>query len=190
MLDSYFTHLKISAIVTKIGWVDIAALCAVCWGTIAGLRKGLESELGKFTEVAAAGVVSYHYYPAVSGLLNTKLSAPKGAADFFSFLGIAILCILALKIFFNLAGTVVTFKFMGAISRVGGALAGAARCVLAFSLMSALLLMIPMNFFQNSYSAERSWSGPFFAQTSVKFYRWVVHYLPVKLPEANLIKPA
>ncbi|MBI4549712.1 MAG: CvpA family protein [Candidatus Omnitrophica bacterium] len=190
MLDSYFTHLKISAIVTKIGWVDIAAFCAVCWGTITGLRKGLESELGKFTEVAAAVILSYHYYPALSVLLNTKLSAPKGAADFFSFLGLAILSILALKIFFNLAGTVVSLKFMGAISRVGGAVAGAARCVLAFSLMSALLLMVPIGFFRNSYSAERSWSGPFFAQTSVKFYRLFVNHLPLKLPEPGFLKPA
>ena len=181
MLHLAFTHLQMMTLFARIGWVDVVALVLILWGLAAGIKRGLEVELPLFLEIAIATYVTFHYYQVVGDILHAKLSAPEAPADLLSFLGIAVASVLALKLFFKLLGTIVTFKFMDAISRAGGAAVGAVRQILAFSLFSAFLLLLPLGFFQRSYSADRSWSGPFFAQTSGKFYRFADYYMPLKL---------
>ncbi len=181
MLNLTFTHLQMMTLFAKIGWVDVVALVLVLWGLAAGIKRGLEVELPLFLEIAIATYVTLHYYQVVGDILHVKLSAPKAPADLLSFIGIAVASVLALKLFLKLLGTIVTFKFMDAISRTGGAAVGVMRLILSFSLFSAFLLLLPLGFFQRSYSTDRSWSGPFFAQTSEKFYRFADYYLPFKL---------
>ncbi len=181
MLHLAFTYLQMMTLFAKIGWVDVAALILIFWGVVAGVKRGLEVELPLFMEIAIANFITFHYYQVLGDILRVKLSAPEGPADLFSFLGIAVGSVLVLRLFFKLLGTIVSLKFMNAISRSGGAAAGALRFILAFSLLSYFLLLLPLGFFQNSYTAERSWSGPFFAQTSEKFYHFVTYYLPFKL---------
>lgn len=181
MLNLTFTYLQMMTLFARIGWVDVVALILIFWGMVVGIKRGLEIELPLFLEIAISNFVTFHYYRVLGGILCAKLSAPEGPAYFFSFLGIAIGSVLALRLFFKVLGTLVSLKFMNAISRTGGAAVGALRFIFIFSLLSYFLLLLPLGFFQNSYTAERSWSGPFFAQTSEKFYRFTAYYLPLKL---------
>ncbi len=181
MLNLTFSDLQLAALLTKIGWVDVVALVLIFWGLVIGFKRGLEIELPKFLEAAVATVVTLHYYQAVGDILHVNLSAPTYPAQVLSFLGIALGCFLIVRLFFKILATLVTISFMGTVSRVGGALAGSLRFILAFSLLSFFLLMMPLDFFKDSFSFERSWSGPFFAQTSEKLYRLTTYYLPFKL---------
>lgn len=190
MLNSDLTHLKLISILAKIGWVDVVAVILILWGLVAGIKRGLEIELPRFLEIVVATIVTFHYYESVGAILHTHLSAPQSAAKLFSFLGIALICVLVMKLFFKITGTLVSLKFMAAISRVGGGLIGILRFILTLSLLSYFLLMLPLDFFRSSFTFERSWSGPFFAQTSEKFYRFTTYYVPFKFEKPNLNKTA
>ncbi|GEM_PF-1630926 len=185
MLNPDVAHLKLLTVLAKIGWVDVVALLLIFWGLVAGIKRGLEVELPKFLEIAVSTVITFHYYEFVGSRLHTSLSAPESPAQFFSFLGIAVVSVLALRLFFKILGTLVSLKFMTGISRVGGALTGALRWILTFSLLSYFILMLPLNSIKNSFTAERSWSGPFFAQTSQKFYRLATYYAPFQLTKSD-----
>lgn len=182
MLDSAAAHFAWAAGLAKIGWVDVVALILILWGMGNGIRKGLEVELPKFIEVSVATLIILHYYRVLGGIFQNQLSAPRYPAEIVSFFLIALSCFVTLRLLAKIAGAVITVKYVSPVSRAGGALAGTLRFILFFSLLSYFLVMIPLNFFANSYSFERSWSGPFFVETSEKFYRLVTYYIPVKLP--------
>ena len=188
MLNFSFTDLQLAELVTKIGWVDVVAFILVLWGLIVGVKRGLEVELPTFLEVAVATVITLHYYQLVGALLQENLAVPRYPADLLSFFGIALSSIIVVKLFVKILGAVVTFKFMSGVSRIGGAILGMLRLILGFSLLSCFLLMIPLDFFTNSFSAERSLLGPFFAQTSEKFHRFTTYYIPFQLPAAGEIQ--
>lgn len=181
MITLMFTHLQLGLLLAKIGWVDIVGLLLFLWGLLAGAKRGLEVELPKFLDISAATILALRYYRVMGTMLHEKLAAPQYPAELLSFVVITLTCVVSFRLFFRILGMIVSLKFMDIISRAGGAVVGAVRYVLTFSLVSYFLLQIPLNFFANSYTFDRSWSGPFFAQTSEKYYRLVTYYMPFRL---------
>lgn len=186
MLESHLAYLKTMALFAKIGWVDIVGLILFFWGILTGIRRGLELELPMFLEITLNTLVTLHFYQAVGGFLEVKFAVPEWPAELLSFMVLALVCGFFLRLFFNVLGTFVSIQFMAVVSRLGGGVAGCLRLMLFFSLVSYFLLMLPLDFFKNSFGTDRSWSGPFFAQASEKFYRLGTYYLPSKLKESGL----
>ncbi len=150
-------------------WVDVIVLVFLLRGAYVGKRDGLSVELVKLATVFATYYCAIKYYARCAAWITVHSRVPMSWATVISFLGIAVLSLVTVWIFFKLLAKVVTLQFESRISTGGGLLIGTARALLVSSLFLFSVFFVPDAFVKKQVYAN-SWWGRIAINATPKVY--------------------
>ena len=162
----------------KMGWLDIVLLLAFAIGVFMGLQKGLARVFPHTVEILSTQLVTLEYSKFLADFFQPKLPIPGVILHPAVFILLAAACILINRILAQMLAAVVTVDFKSPVNNAGGALVSGFNLVLYLSLISALLILIPVPFIQNTFQGQ-SLSGPFLAGLSQQVHDFFARWLPL-----------
>ncbi len=150
-------------------WVDVIVLVFLLRGAYVGRRDGLSVELVKLATVFVTYYCAIKYYARCALWITVHSRVPMSWATVICFLGIAVLSLVTVWIFFKLLGKVVTLQFESRISTGGGLLIGTTRALVVSSLFLFSIFFVPDAFVKKQVYAN-SWWGRIAIDATPKVY--------------------
>ena len=154
------------------GWVDWVLTVFVLVGILLGLKHGLSAELPRLFETAASLYVTMEYYGFLAQWLARETPWPESYAQVFTFAVVGFASWFALRLLFEILGKFFSLQVAAPFQILGGALLGAVRYLIFFSLISYLLTLFPVDFLHRSYQVQ-SWSGHNLVEVPGKIHAWL-----------------
>ncbi len=179
-------------IIKSFNWVDIVVFAVMIRAVYIGIKRGFTDEVLHFLGVLVAIFVIFHYYPACTSFLESKIFFKSSMASSLAYLFLWITVSIVAKI--SRIGILALFKVeaRSLVNKIGGVLIAVARGLLVCSLLLWFLLTTGSEYFskniRSSYSGSRIIKiAPIFYQET---FKWViVKYFPKeRINEAVLMK--
>jgi len=156
-------------ILQSINWIDIVFVILLLGMVYKGTRTGVGGQILSLCGMFVLIFLSIRYYKIISealfGFLLQDWARP------VSFFVIAALVFVAVK-FLERVFNVLNAEELASIEKIGGAIIAGCRALMLFGAIGILLLLIPINYIQES-AAEGSWSCMFFVKADVRIYDWI-----------------
>ncbi len=163
---------------SQMGWVDIIFLIVFGAGIFIGLRSGLTKVLPRLFGVLGAQVVAIEYSKPLAEFLKDRIFVPAQILEIVLFPLFAIGSIILVRFLFQLLAFFATVDFKPPFNGVGGALVSGFQFLLLLGLVTSFLALFPVPFIQETFTADRSFSGPYLAQSSKEVHNFFVKWLP------------
>lgn len=146
LLFSFFESLKMGMIIAKLGIIDYILIVLLFIGSMIGYARGLSHQFPRFFISAVAVITTMHYYERISTLVTQHSSISPVIAQLVSFAVLVICSFVAMQFLLRAISVLGTFQCTYFLDRIGGAVIGAGRMVLYFSLFSFFIniLAIPI----------------------------------------------
>ncbi len=165
-------------LLSQLNWVDILAIILLLRISCVSFHHGLSYELFSLAGVFFTTVIALNYYITVGEFLSQNIiGLPLALSQFLSFLGIAVLLLLAFRALRSVVGAIVKIEWHAFINSVGGFIAGVARSFLTVSLVLVLLILLPLPYMQWSIK-DRSLTGLFFLKIGPIVYAKTHKFIP------------
>lgn len=154
------------------GWVDWALTVFLIVGMIIGLRNGAGRELPRLLETLVSLYVTFEYYSLLAEWITRETPCPESYAQVIAFALLGLVSWLLLRLIFEIAGKLIHLEVAAPFQWIGGLLIGGARYGVFFSLISYLLVLLPLDWIHRSYQVQ-SWSGQTLAQFAPQVHGWL-----------------
>ena len=151
------------------GWVDWLLTAFILIGLVLGLKHGVSVEFPRLLETLVSLYVTVEYYSFFAEWLSRETPWPEAYARVFTFAVLGFLSWLSLRLLFEIMGKLIRLEVAAPFQMIGGVLAGGLRYLLFFSMISYLLVLLPLDFIHRSYQVQ-SWSGQTLDQLPVKIH--------------------
>jgi uncharacterized membrane protein required for colicin V production len=165
-----------NAVYTHMGWFDVMTLIMFLVGLAFGLRKGLAKVLQLIIVVMVAEAVTLQYSQSVTDFIHAQIPIPHTGLHVVIFLFLALGVITVGYFSFAVLSLIATIQFKTGLSRTGGFLLGGILTLIFWSLISSLLILIPMPFVQEVFE-EGSITGSLLIQLGAwvqdLLFRWI-----------------
>ncbi len=159
------------------GWVDWTLTAFIFLGVLLGLRNGLSKEIPRLIESLISLYVTLEYYSFFATWIARETPWPESYARIFTFLLAWLATTLVLRLLFEILGKLTHLEVASPFQWVGGFFVGGVRYLLFFSMFSYFLVLIPVDWIQQSYRVQ-SWSGQIVAQIPAKIHDGINGVIP------------
>ncbi len=172
----------------KFNWVDIFFVIILFRTCYVGFKKGLLSELFRFTGLLLAFVLSFNSYILAKDFLSKYARLTGIKAEVTGFLFIFLIVILIFKLL-----AVLAYKLLGNSENVSlsnkivGLALGSARGILLIGLVYILFIHSPVNYFYKS-AKEKSVLAPYASFVAPFAYNAGMRVYPFEKHETPLVK--
>ena len=154
-----FQSYNIGALFSAIGWVDVLLLLIFAWGTFVGFMRGLRHQLPIFIALYITVIVTMNYYERISDVVVAHSAISLTVVQIISFFLLAVGSNVLARGFFQVTKSLVEVDCVYILERFVGAIVGAFRFVLFFSLLSFFVNILELSTIQRLYIGE-SIAGP------------------------------
>ena len=154
------------------GWVDWLLLAFLLIGIMLGLKHGMAQELPRVFEMIISLYLSLEYQPVLTEWLVRETPCPEAYAQPLTFGLIGFLSWFALRFLFEILGRFIRLEVAAPFQLLGGLIAGGARYFLFFAMISYFLVLVPLDWIQQSFRVQ-SWSGQILTQAPPKIHDWI-----------------
>lgn len=158
------------------GWVDWILVIFIMIGIVIGLKSGASVELPRLLETALSLYVTFEYYSFFSDWLVRETPCPETYARVMTFALLGFLSWFLIRIVFEIIGKFMHLEIASPFKWIFGFFLGGLRYLLFFSLISYLLMLLPIDWIHRSYQVQ-SWSGQRLVQLPVTLYQGVKGFL-------------
>jgi len=174
-------------IVNHINWVDVLVAILVIRITYVSFQEGFTHEVFPLVGSIIVIVSSLYYYVSFGNLISqTLFNLPLQLADFLSFLILALVTSLVVKLISALLNKIVTMQWHPMIEKFGGIVLGIARASIVASLVLTVLALTPLPYLQRSIR-DKSITGVYFLRVGPNIYSKVAALLPVMKAGGHLV---
>lgn len=159
----------LSAIITKINWVDLLILVLFIKITYTGLKRGFSGEIMPLLIIFATFMIALHNYSYIGYLVNVFTPISESISKLLSFLILACILIIffaILKKFMLKFGAPEALSF---VDKIGGFVLGAFRATLTVSFILVILVLAPLRYLDISVK-DNSFLGYKFLKTGPVVY--------------------
>lgn len=170
--------MSFSEFISRLGWIDIAAVAALLWALYRGYYNGVENEFPKIIEVILTILIAVPLSPVIGDIIDV------GEGSFGTMFELAVFIILSGGSLFFLRALLLSFKspksinFPGWISKPLGMLSTVARDFFLLGLIVHMLLLFPGKDIVKSLSHSRSYTGTVFRDLGQEVCVFVYGFTP------------